>query len=530
MPETCVATRPAERHRPWSALSALVAGTLAIQAVAAPAAPVDRRGDGAIRPARTDMVDNSQVIDVNSIRMFVTNTGSFAWNKNTGNAGLEFPKGTGRTCVFAAGLWIGARVAGTTRVAVSEYTDEYGPGAMVGATPDDPNKSEYKVYKLYRTYSTTFQRDAVLADYNAGAVPHGAPPVTVLSNGSLSIPGDQMLWAVYNDADPGNHFNRAGSTLPLGVEVQQTTFAFNRLGALGNTIFIQYRIVNKGGNTLDSTYVSLWSDPDDGDPADDVVGCDTTLSVGYVYNGTESDNVYGAQVPSVGFDFLHGPVIAGDTLGLTSFNKYTNGTDPDSFPKTYNLMKGLQADGSQRVSPVTGQPTTFMFSGDPILGSGWLDTDNPQDVRMQLSSGPFTMAPGDTQTVLVAIVIGQSKNRLASISLMKLFDAQIQTAFDSNFLVAVPLPSNPARLTLATPRPNPTTSVLALDFASARPGSARIEVFDVTGRRVLIRDLGVLDAGPHHASLDLRTQTTGLYLVRVRQGDELAQTRVVVTH
>ncbi|MFI5371442.1 MAG: T9SS type A sorting domain-containing protein [Candidatus Eisenbacteria bacterium] len=508
---------------------ALVAVTLTIGTSAAHAGGVTRSGDdAAVRPAGVAGVDNSHVIDANNIRMFVTNTGSFAWNKTTGSAGLEFPRGTGNTAVFAAGLWMGARVGGTTRVVVSEYSDEYGPGAMVGTIADDPNRSEYRVYKLYRLYSTTFQRDAALADYNAGAVPHGAPAVTVQGDGSLSILGDQMLWAVYNDADPTHHTNRAGSTLPLGVEVRQTTFAFNRPGALGNTVFISYKIVNKGGNTLDSTYVSLWSDPDDGSPVDDLVGCDTTLGVGFVYNSTNSDLVYGAQPPSVGYDFIHGPVTAGDTLGLTSFNKYTNGTDPDSFPKTYNLMKGLASDGSPRINPMTGQPTTFMYSGDPVVGSGWLDSDPPQDVRMQLSSGPFTMMPGDTQTVLAAIVIGQGPDRLASISAMKYYDTQIQSAFDHGFTLAVPPPSSPARLTLAAPRPNPTTSVLGLDFACARPGPARIEVFDVTGRRVFARDLGVLDVGPHHESLDLSARSTGLYLVRVRQADEVAQTRVLV--
>ncbi|TMQ47994.1 MAG: hypothetical protein E6K73_12845, partial [Candidatus Eisenbacteria bacterium] len=42
---------------------------------------------------RTSVVDNGQRIDVNNISMFVTNTGSFAWDKTTSAAGLEFPRG-----------------------------------------------------------------------------------------------------------------------------------------------------------------------------------------------------------------------------------------------------------------------------------------------------------------------------------------------------------------------------------------------------------------------------------------------------
>jgi hypothetical protein len=450
----------AARLLAWGVLIATVAGATEAGAVvtgktASPAPRVsssprrvtsatqlDRLQSRALRPARVQGVDNSQFIDVNNIKMFLTNTGSFAWDKTSGNAGLEFPKGTGKTCVFAAGLWMGGQVGGQTRVVVSEYSDEYGPGAMIGAAPDDPTKAEYKVYKLYRDYADAATRDVALADYNTGAVIHGAPAVTVQPDGSLNILGDEMMWSVYNDADPANHTNRAGTTNPLGLEVQQTTFAFNRQGALGNVIFISYRIINKGGNTINNMFVSQWSDPDDGYAGDDLVGCDTTLSVGFVYNGTNNDNIYGAQVPSVGYDFFQGPKVAGAPLPMKSFNGYTNGTDPDNFTKTYNLMQGLQADGSPRINPVTGQPTTFMFSGDPVLGSGWLDTNTPQDVRLQLSSGPFTMAPGDTQVVVTAIVVGQSKNRFASISQMKFFDSQAQAAFDVGFNLPAP-PKSP---------------------------------------------------------------------------------------
>jgi hypothetical protein len=401
------------------------------------------------KPARLSIIDNAKRIDVNNIAMIVTNTGSFAFDKTTGNSGLEFPKGTGKTAVFAAGLWMGGVVSGATRICVAEYSDEYGPGIILpGGLPDDPDRPEYKVYKLNRVYASTATRDADLADYEAGAEPYGAPDIEVQTDGSLNIPGDQMMWAVYNDADAGNHTNRAGSTSPLGLEVQQTTFAFNRTGALGNTIFLKYRIINKGGNTISNMFVSQWSDPDLGGFTDDLVGCDVPRSLGYVYNATNNDGQYLGQPPSVGYDFFQGPRVAGSPLPMSSFNKYINGTDPDNSTKTYNYMRGLDANGNPLTNPVTGTTTTFFVSGDPVSGSGWLDT-SPDDRRLMLSSGPFTMAPGDTQEVVAAIIVAQSKDRLASISLLKFFDDIAQSAFDQNFDLANP-PNSP--VTIATPQ------------------------------------------------------------------------------
>jgi len=233
---------------------------------------------------RASLIDIGQVIDANAIRMFVTNTGSFAFDKSTGNAGLEFPRGTGNTAVFASGLWLGGLVGGQLRVALSEYSDEFGPGSAAGGVPADPSLPQFKVYKLLRVYESTAARDAALADYNAGALPCGAPPVSVLPDGSLGIEGDQMLWAVYNDLDPANHTNFSGSTAPLGVEVQQTTFAFDEPGPLENTVFVRFKILNRSSSTIESLYAGIWSDPDVGGFTDDLVGCDVSRSLGLAYN------------------------------------------------------------------------------------------------------------------------------------------------------------------------------------------------------------------------------------------------------
>jgi hypothetical protein len=443
----------------WVAVSAVLLATLAagtagairdVQEMRIPLPPSRRPHElRSASPLRTLITDNTQTIGVNNIRMFVTNTGSFAWDKASAGqpAGFEFPKGTGRTALYAAGLWLGARINGGLRLAVSEYSDEYRPGSAVGGyPPDDPNKPGYKVYKLNRLYNDPGARDAALAEYTAGAVPHGAPPVSLQPDGTLNILGDEMMWAVYNDLDSTVHINRADNLRKaMGIEVQQTTFAFAAQGALNNTIFIKYKFINRGPWFLDEMYASQWSDPDLGGATDDLVGCDVSRSIGFVYNATNTDGQYGSGVPSVGFDFFKGPIVGGSPLGLASFNKYINATDPNTADKTYNYMQGLLADGSVVIDPTTGSPTRFQVSGDPTTGTGWLDS-SPADRRMMLTTGPFSMAPGDSQEIVVGIVVGQSVNRTASVALMKFYDEAAQSAFDLDF--NVPPPPDPPAVTV----------------------------------------------------------------------------------
>jgi hypothetical protein len=391
------------------------------------------RATKAQRAAQT--IDNTGRMNVNNLDMVVTNHGSLAYDLLTGNAGLIYPRGTIKTAVFAAGLWIGAKVGGEIRAAVGEYSQEYTPGPMAGGTFQSDNPSFHN-FRIERGSTLT---GTDLTDYIA----QGGP---LDSTGAPQLLGDATIWSVFNDADPGVHTNEAGSTAPLGVEVQQSVFAYNRSGALGNIIFVKWKIINKGANTLDSTFVSVWSDPDLGGATDDLVGCDTTLSLGYCYNATNSDGLYGSTPPAVGYDFFKGPSVAGNPLGMTSFNKYVNGTDPSSQVETYNYMSGLNKDGSpiHVLNDTTLAITKFQVSGLNLnaasTATNWLDS-NPGDRRLQLSSGPFTMAPGDTQEVVTAIIIGQGTDRISSVNDLKNKDTAAQTVFDLNFDIPQPPPS-----------------------------------------------------------------------------------------
>ena len=462
-------------------------------------------------PAQVLSLDNQRRVDVNNLNMFVTNFGSWANDLSSGNSGLFYPNGTDRTAIFESGIWFGARVNGEVRTVAAEYSQEYGPGVILrdgqwtdpAQVWDTATQPGYRVYKVARWTNALTRvadipagltvvhsaRDTVGLDsahveravptgnpfytdplvhhswseYMAGAVPRGAPwklyrlPDPANPGDSLDVPGpdvsgDQMLWSVYNDADPSRHTNAVGNSAPLGLEIRQTTFSFNRQGALGNTIFLKFEIIHPRlsaptdsvyRSTLQDMYVSLWADVDLGGANDDLVGCDTTLSLGFTYNATNNDDIYGATPPAVGYDFFLGPrTPGGDTLGLTSFNKYINGTDPSSTEEAYNYMQGLLPSGNPLLNPQTGLATRYYDPGDPVTGLGWLDNGGA-DKRMMLSSGPFEMAPGDTQVVVGAIVMGQGKNRLSSVAGLRFFDTFAQDAFDKSFDLPSP-PLQPA--------------------------------------------------------------------------------------
>ena len=122
-----------------AAIPMMLAGLLVSGSFAPALARPHTRPDGPHPPTSPQVADDIQRIDINDISMVVKNTGSIAYDTQNGAAGLEFPRGSGHTAVFAAGVWLGALVGGQLRVAISDYSDEYRPGAIVGGVPADPS-------------------------------------------------------------------------------------------------------------------------------------------------------------------------------------------------------------------------------------------------------------------------------------------------------------------------------------------------------------------------------------------------------
>jgi len=129
------------------------------------ALPSPDKSDVPLASSSQQILHIDQWIDANNVLMFVTNKGSFSYDQfgTLGkNDGFYYPyygvdniqNGTASNSLcFAAGLWIAGvnSSTGDTLVSVSEYSDDYWPGPMVGGTfiANADTDSLYRVYKIY---------------------------------------------------------------------------------------------------------------------------------------------------------------------------------------------------------------------------------------------------------------------------------------------------------------------------------------------------------------------------------------------
>ncbi len=463
-------------------------------------------------------------LDINNLNALQNNTGYSDYNPNSNLEGTIYPKGTGRNAIFKTGFLWGAYANGDTSqvyVGGSAYGSGLQPGPILsdghGADPSDPRWSIYRVRPdvypggpdidlsgdaaatSYWNPSLPVSADQVRQQYEddwnnwpaAGTANDLGAPFTDKNNDGIyepdvDIPGvpgaDQTIYYVANDEDPNLGAGLYGSP-PLGIEVHVTIWAYAQQGAFGNSYFKKYDLINKGYQkyTLDSMFVTWWSDIDMGSSSDDLVGNDTTLSLTYVYNGQSTDAVYAPlPPPAVGADFFQGLLVNGVAgqdlnkngvddaldygifggkvvgpgkinLPMTAAYTFTNPgsgsdanyNDPDLYQLSgstqfYNFMNGENRIGAQIINPITNEPSPFVFSGDPVARTGWLDNTNfpPRDVRSGMACGPITMAPGDTQEVVVGEIVAGAVpgvSYLDAINLLKVYDVTAQNAYDVFF-------------------------------------------------------------------------------------------------
>ena len=379
------------------------------------------------------------------------------------------------------------KLNGKILVGGSTYSQGLQPGKIKeDGKAEDPNSESVRVFRVrpdYQLADLTAEindgegteeqiRSKYAKDWNEWPAEKGAPYKDVDNNNfynpEIDIPGiadaDQTLWYVANDLDSNTAKSLYGSST-MGVELQVTIWGYKDLQVLNNMVFKKYVLINKSKNDFEDTYISIWNDPDLGDAGDDFAGCDTNLNLGYVYNGDDDDFAYGQNSPAVGFKLLQGPIVESahqdvgrkygniipgmQNLPMTSFSFFIGGdpsySDPDlgeyitGTLEYYNLMQGRHGNnGEPFISPVNNEVEKFTLSGDPVTGEGWLDgiLHPPGDRRILSNSGPFTMASGDTQEVIIAQIIAggdEQTDRIDAVRLLKSYNSLAQEIYDFNF-------------------------------------------------------------------------------------------------
>ena len=206
---------------------------------------------------------------------------------------------------------------------------------------------------------------------------------------------DEITWTVFHDKE--EHPVTGG--YQMRMEVQQTTFVLDcdSQPEMENTVFVDYKFINRAFEDIDSFYVGIMVDFDLGCPDDNFLGSMPDRNTFYSYNGTPMDGDIFCISP-LG-EFANKPPVMSvkfmEWLGadLDKFIYFYRGgiqmpipgtespQDPQSF---YNYLTGSWLYGTPLTfggngfDPLSTSFTDYAYSGNP---------NNPDEWTM-LSSDP----------------------------------------------------------------------------------------------------------------------------------------------
>jgi len=432
-----------------------------------------------------------QQLDINNVNARINVKGYLFGDPATGLPGFEAPKNSGKHSIFAAHLWLG----NASRLAASTYFNDStdftnGPLDNLAQTSNVMQTVYDRVWKVTKaeiTYHIGVITGTIIdpgyiipsnivdwpahGDVNLGYDWNLAPYVDVNNDNFYEpadgdyplIKGDMATYVIYNDYS--NHKWSGGQ--PIGVEIHQMAYAFacSVSAAIDNTIFVEYKVINKSANSYPNFYLSAWSDFDIGNYTNEFVACDVDRACFFQFdeNGTDTNITgalgYGDYHPTVGTVILSGPwmdndgndnpvsenpnglgfgdgVIDNERLGMTSFMyQATAGGTWRNLPTTdsqiHNMMDAIWIDSTNLnygntghipwvspgnirarfVYPGTSDPTGYGTSGNTQLA--WDEDDNTllaNDNRGMGSMGPITLQPGAINTIELAYVFAQDVN------------------------------------------------------------------------------------------------------------------------
>ena len=365
------------------------------------------------------------VLEANLVQCGLNNAGDVCtniFNSPTGGGGF-WPKGTANQYIFNSGL----QVAGIN-------SPDAGPwaGDTVGAFFFDATGLQPHGSPLTQIYNSLDPED--LANWPAEAFITDTSIFHPLLIGQKAI-SDQDTWVKYWDGDPNMLALREH---PMGIIVEQRSLAFNAPAGAEHTVFFIYKFTNAtndpefirlneqkfgidlpdGGWRIDSIYAAFAMDPDvTTNATENFSTAILPFNMGVAYQGSFSAPDFNYQAEGqlysppffrgpgfVGVKYLRSPIdpATGREVGLTLFSNTINSGDFDDPRGPAQLWRYL----SGKLNPALGdQPCNIPVDPGQVRKLCYL-LQSQDDTRFYQASGPFSLEPGQSATIVVAYTFG----------------------------------------------------------------------------------------------------------------------------
>jgi subtilisin family serine protease len=320
-------------------------------------------------------------------------------------------------------------------------------------------------------------RNIVEEPDNDFAVSPGGDLVALVPGGRAS----QETFAVLDDS-------KAES--PIGLEIEQKTYSWDD-AVNNNYVILEYSFKNVSGDAISGLYAGLFFD---WDLPEDIYqnwgGYSDPDNLGYMYyTGTVDTRFRGLSV-----------------INSEEVASYRLRRNPTSAPYLY-FAEAEKYD---------------------LLSSGIKDTAAYGDYAQIISTGPFSLAPGQSDTAVFAVMGADSLVQIKATAQQALTRYQIATD------VAETEPDNlPGEFFLGQNFPNPFNPSTLISFGLSTKDKVKLSIYNILGERVIDLVDRILPAGRYEPVWDGRDRSgkalgSGIYFYRLSAGERSLARKMVM--
>ena len=297
-----------------------------------------------------------------------------------------------------------------------------------------------------------------------------------------------------SDFDAETYFTDASAQQKLPILVHQKTYAWSAIGD-DKYVMFRYFIHNTGTKTLSNLYAGMIADFDISSATGDSnkVATDTPNKMGYTYS-TKTNGLY------AGIKLLSTTAPA----NIYCFDNDTTG------------MGGIDLGhgGFSRAEKYKALSTPRATAG--------IAKPKGNDVLESVSSGPFTIAPGDSIEVAFAMLAGDNLSDIQTSAV------NAQTKYNGVLLSTQPIATKEESYSLQS-YPNPASGLTFVDVNLPQSGKMELKVYNLIGQDLITIASGEFSAGKHQFSLDASKLSNGVYYYQLTAGENKLLRKIVVS-
>ncbi|MFI5150882.1 MAG: S8 family serine peptidase [Bacteroidia bacterium] len=359
---------------------------------------------------------------------------------------------------------------------------------------DNPNQTQGLGFQ-YKTYGNLMYEGGLMVGVSSTKVSNNVRGATTPSASFVDQQRvQQIVPAVVSNFDASGLYTDAAATSPLPIQVYQKDYAWTSAGNR-KFVILQYFIKNTGTAALSNLYAGIFADYDitAATASQNKDAFDATNRMGYAWSTSPTPH------------------------GLYAGTKLLSHTGPVTHYAIDNITGG---GGGMDISAGFSDANKYLALSTNRAAAG-TGTPAGNDVCDVTSTGPFTIAAGDSIQVAFALIAGDSLPDLQTSA------GNAQIIYD-NLLTSVKDQPKPVASIISYP--NPASGTSSVDLNLTEDMNAELSVYDLQGRKVITLHNGKLHAGEHHFVLNVANMASGVYAYRLQSDKGVWSERLIITH